>query len=150
MVVTGDLALLDTNILVYAANRISPFYHKAKALREKAGKGELKVCVSFQNLWEFYAIITDSKRVENALPPQIAREEVEKYLEAEFITKLPITEGALKMALKLGDKYKVQGQRFFDLLLVGTMLHHEVSIIYTANSSDFEEIEEIKVVDPIL
>ncbi|HIC90928.1 MAG TPA: PIN domain-containing protein [Syntrophaceae bacterium] len=142
------LVLLDTNILIYAANRASPFNNKAKALREKAEKGELKVCVSVQNLCEFYAVITDPKRLERPLLPQVAREEVKKYLEAGFISKVYLTEEALKTALELGHKYNIQGQRFFDILLVGTMLNQGIPTIYTVNVNDFKDIKEIKVVNP--
>jgi len=123
--------LFDTNILVYAANRASPFHRKAKALREKAEKGELRICVSIQNLCEFYAMVTDPERVERPLLPQVAREEVEKYLEAGFMVKVYPMEEALKTALELGAKYNIQGQRFFDILLTGTMLTQEITAIYT-------------------
>jgi len=123
--------LFDTNILVYVANRASPFHRKAKALREKAEKEELRVCVSIQNLCEFYAMVTDPERVERPLLPQVAREEVEKYLEAGFRVKVYPTEEALKTALELGAKYNIQGQRFFDILLAGTMLTQEITAIYT-------------------
>ena len=147
---TPDLILFDTNILVYAANKVSPFHEGAKALREKAEEGELRVCVSLQNLWEFYAVITDPRMVEKPLSPQVAREQVEKYLEAEFIVKLSPTERTLRLALELGFRYNIRGQRFFDLLLVGAMLDHGVSTIYTANIDDFEAIKEVRAVNPFL
>ena len=114
--------LFDTNILVYAANRASPFHRKAKALREKAEKGELRICVSIQNLCEFYAVITDKKMVEKPLSPLLAKEEVKKYLDADFIKKIYPTEETLKIAIKLGHKYNIFAQRFFDILLVAAML----------------------------
>ncbi len=140
--------LFDTNILVYAANKASPFHSKAKALREKAEKGILKTYISIQNLAEFYAVITDRKRVEKPLSPQVAKEEVKKYLEADFIRKIYPTEEVLKIAIELGHKYNICAQRFFDILLVATMLSKGISTIYTINVNDFKNIKEIKAVNP--
>ena len=39
--ITSETCLLDTNILVYAADDTSPFHQDAKALREKGMKGEM-------------------------------------------------------------------------------------------------------------
>ena len=60
---TSNIALLDTNILVYAADKSSLFYEASLLLREKGLKGELSFCICPQTLIEFFAIITDSKRV---------------------------------------------------------------------------------------
>ena len=140
--------LIDTNILVYAANTASSLHERAKHLREKAKSGELMAYVSLQNLYEFYAIITDFRRVENPLSPEVAQEEVIKYLEAEFIGKIQMTEATLRRALKLSAKYKIMGQNFYDLLLVSTMIEQNVKTIYTVNVQDFQFIKEITTINP--
>ncbi len=61
--ITSETCLLDTNILVYAADETSPFHQDAKALREKGMKGEMSLCICPQVLSEYFAIITDPKRV---------------------------------------------------------------------------------------
>jgi predicted nucleic acid-binding protein len=62
---TSETSLLDTNVLIYAADDMSPFHPAARAIREKGLRGEISICVCPQVLIEFFAIVTDSKRVSN-------------------------------------------------------------------------------------
>jgi len=42
---TSEASLLDTNVLVYAADETSPFHPTAKAIREKGLRGEISLCI---------------------------------------------------------------------------------------------------------
>ena len=76
---TSEISLLDTNILVYAADETSPSHQAAIALREKGLKGEIPLCICPQVLNEFFAIVTDPKRVSHP------RTQKEALLEKVFI-----------------------------------------------------------------
>jgi predicted nucleic acid-binding protein len=43
----SEISLLDTNVLVYAADRSSSFYQACVALREKGMNGEISLCKKF-------------------------------------------------------------------------------------------------------
>jgi predicted nucleic acid-binding protein len=64
--ITSETALLDTNVLVYAADGTSPFHRASKNLRDRGLRGELSLCVFPQILSELFAVITNPKRVSNA------------------------------------------------------------------------------------
>ena len=93
------MVLLDTNILVYAADEDSSVFSKAKEIRDKVVDGKLEACISLQNLAEFYSAITSSKQVEKPLAPKRAREEVEKYLACQTVKKLEIKQSPSKSAI---------------------------------------------------
>lgn len=145
---SAESILLDTNILVYASNADAPHHAQAVALRERARRGEFRACISLQNLSEFYAVITDPRRVTNPDSPEIATAKVREYLEARFIRKLWITPPVLRRMIALAEKYGVTRQNVFDTLLVATMIENEVYKIYTANDDDFNTYEEIVAVSP--
>src|SRR6266571_4614908 len=88
---TSEVTLLDTNILVYAADETSEFYVPAKEIRDRGVQGDIPVAVSAQILFEFFAVITNPRRVTQPRSPQEAQEEMEKYLQAHgsLILKLP-------------------------------------------------------------
>jgi hypothetical protein len=44
----ADLALIDTNVLVYAADTTAAFHEQAKQLRDRGIRGELPLAVSSQ------------------------------------------------------------------------------------------------------
>ena len=77
MTTSEPLGLLDSNVLVYADQELSPFHVRARTLRDRGARGEIPVCVCPQVLLEFFAVVTNPKRVTQPLPP----EEASKILE---------------------------------------------------------------------
>lgn len=74
--------------MVYAADVSSPFYEVVRTLRDKGLKGEIVLCVCPQVLNEFFAVVTNPRRVTHPIAPQEAMEEVKKYLRSAHILKM--------------------------------------------------------------
>jgi predicted nucleic acid-binding protein len=145
---TSETSLLDTNVLVYAADETSPFHPAAKAIREKGLRGEISLCICPQVLTEFFAIVTDSKRVSNPRTQEEAQIEIVKYTHSENFLKIYPGSKILEGILDLLKKYKVTKQEIFDLQLVATMLSNNVTRLYTYNKDDFIKFKEIEVLSP--
>ena len=141
-------ALLDSNILVYAADKNSPFYKYSKDLRNKGITGEIKLCICPQVLTEFFAIVTDSKRVQNPISPKEAIKEIEKYLAVSNILIIYPNQESFQKLIELVKKYKIRKQKIFDLQIIATMLSNGIHKIYTFNTAHFSKIKEIKVLKP--
>ncbi|MFH1192216.1 MAG: type II toxin-antitoxin system VapC family toxin [bacterium] len=148
MIISNSLVLLDANILVYAADKSSPFYKRSVMIREKGMKGEISICVCPQVLTEFFAIITDPRRVANPRTQKEALEEIEEYLLEDKVFKIYQLPNIIEIMLKLLKQHRIKRQKIFDLQLVATMLANDVKQIYTYNKKDFEKFQEIKVLIP--
>lgn len=48
---TSEIALLDTNILVYAADTTAEHYEASRELRDRGIRGEMALAVSPQSSW---------------------------------------------------------------------------------------------------
>ena len=147
MTTSDELILLDTNILVYAADSLSIYHQPAKSFRDKGRDGEFSICLAPQNLFEFYAVITDSRRVSQPLSPQAAAAEIASYYCHPNITTLSqakITEAVFDLLAKR----PVERQQVFDLVLVATMLANNVRKICTYNQDHFTKFDEIAVITP--
>ncbi|MBD3207746.1 hypothetical protein GF319_15560 [Candidatus Bathyarchaeota archaeon] len=59
--------LLDTNILVHAFNRSSPYQVEAADTLRRGLTKEFEAFIAPQMIFEFYAVITDPRRVEKPL-----------------------------------------------------------------------------------
>jgi len=140
--------LLDSNILIYAADSHSQFYTQCKALITRGLKGEELLCVCPQVLLEFFAVVTNPKRVTQPLPPEEAMEEVRKYLRAKNILKIYPGEDIVERIAELSRRHSVSGPRIFDLKLVATMISNGVRRLYTYNEEHFKNFEEIDAVVP--
>jgi predicted nucleic acid-binding protein len=145
----NGIALLDTNIIVYAADTSSPFHQNSKNIRDNALLGNIEVCVCPQVLMEFFAILTDSKRVKNQRAPEEVIAEMEKNLSSKKnISMIYPKRDTLPKTIELLGKYNLKRQTVFDAQLVATMLSNNVTRIYTYNQDDFLKFEEIEVLLP--
>jgi len=146
--ITSKSSLLDTNILVYAADKKSPFHESATALRERGLAGEIPLSICPQVLNEFFAIVTDPKRVINPRTQEEALLEVEKYFRSQSIPTIHAKPDTFERALDILKKYEVTRQEIFDVQLIATMLTNGVTRIYTYNRDDFIKFKEIEVLNP--
>ncbi len=139
----SDLILFDTNILVYAHNLDSPYHLKAVSLVQAAVEGRLEVVLAQQNLLEFYAIITDPRRVREPLSPNEASSLVTDYLNSPFKIIFPDQE-TLNLTFSLNKDSK--GGEIFDTFLVATCVSNNVKSIITVNTKDFKPFPDIKTI----
>lgn len=140
------MVLLDTNVLVYAADRTAAFHQAARTFRDQAARGQQAVCVSPSVLNEFYAVVTDDKRVQRPLTPQAALNELRVY--RNVFPVIHPGDSALNHLRDLIERYGIQGPHVFDAWIVATMLEHGVETIYTTDRKHFGRFREIQVVGP--
>lgn len=118
---TSEIALIDTNILVYAADTTAAFHEQAKRLRDRGVRGELLLAVSPQILMEFFAVITNPRRVRQPRSPAEARAEVEKYARSAIRKIHPGHDILDRVLILLQQHPTISRQDIFDLFLVATM-----------------------------
>ncbi|MBM4305217.1 MAG: PIN domain-containing protein [Deltaproteobacteria bacterium] len=146
--ITSETALLDTNVIVYAADEDSPFHGASFSLRERGLAENVSLCICPQVLNEFFAIVTDPRRVRNPISQREALLEMEKYYQAESILKIYPGPDIIQRILDLLARYDVSKQEIFDLQLIATMLSNNVTRLYTYNHSDFTKFKEIEILIP--
>jgi predicted nucleic acid-binding protein len=141
---------IDANILVYAYNLDSPLNPRASAfLEEDILTGNIKACLPYQSLYEFYAIITDPRRVEQPVELKEAREVIGAYIRARNVPKIYPRKSNLKNTFELLSKYNITKQEIFDVVFVATLLDNGVDGIITRNTKHFERFEFLKVLNPL-
>ena len=141
----GKRILLDTMILCYAHDVLSPYREKAKLVILAGLKGLYIPYVSVQNILEFYSVVT-SRRVRKPLSPAKASEIANTYLSSRKIRKLYPRN--LKKALKYAAENNVKNGDVFDVVLAYTA-KGEVDYLWTQNVSDFKNFEFLKVENPL-
>jgi len=141
----GKRILLDTMILCYAHDVLSPYREKAKLLILAGLKGLYIPYVFGQNILEFYSVVT-SRRVRKPLSPAKASEIANTYLSSRKIRKLYPRN--LKKALKYAAENNVKNGDVFDVVLAYTA-KGEVDYLWTQNVSDFKNFEFLKVENPL-
>ncbi|MDT3740682.1 MAG: type II toxin-antitoxin system VapC family toxin [Candidatus Kapabacteria bacterium] len=139
--------LIDTNVLIYAINNDSEFHQSSRKLFETALNNDLNFFVSINNLLEFFAIVTDNKRVQNPLTPNQAREVINIISESKIkIIHADIV--ALNKTLEIAVELQKSKQVIFDFLIAAIMISNDIKNIITYNTKDFKSIAQIKTYKP--
>ena len=110
--------------------------------------GEISACISPQVLSEFFAVVTNRRRVSSTLTQQEATDQIRKYYESEGLAIIYPGTRIVERMLSLLERYAVTGPYIHDLRLVATMLENGVTRIYTFNVRDFAPFSEIDVLTP--
>lgn len=141
-------ALLDTNILVYALYQSSPHYQGSRALLDQAKQPGAGFCLTLQNLTEFYAIVTNPRRVTQPKSVDEALAAIADILALPGISLLPIPADLVTRWTQLVRQHPVTGAKVFDVQLIAIMLSNGIQKIYTFNVADFQRFSGIRVVTP--
>jgi len=145
---SDEVALVDTNVLVYAHYRQSEHHVASKALLSRAQAGAIALCVASQVLAEFYSVITNQRRVSPPFEPDEAVEALARLLAMPGISLVPLAADVPRLWIGLAREHAARGPRIFDLQLVATMLANGVRRIYTYDRAHFEPFSEIEVLLP--
>ncbi len=144
----NQIALVDTNILVYAINSSSPFCLQAQQFLEKTIPSKT-LAITTQNLTELYSIVTNKK----AFSPPFSSLQAQKILQEILVNKdyqllLP-TRQTPSILLSLLKQYPAKGAEIHDVHLAAVMIDHGVSTIYTADTSVFKRLK-LNAINPFI
>ena len=146
MTTSVEPGIVDTNVLIYALDTVAPQHTAALALLDAAREDAATLFVTSQILCEFYAVVTNPRRVAR---PRDAAEALTVLSEIlAFLHVLPIPAGTIDRLLDLLRRRPVTGSDVFDLQIVATMQANDVQRIYTFNTADFDVFTELSVVTP--
>ena len=124
-----SLALVDTNVLVYAVDDGAPQHSAAKAFYDRAVAGDVALCVSPQILFEYVSVVTNAKRVMVPSTADEAWADVEAFVAAfQVIVPAP---GYLDRVRAIAKNLRIGGAHVFDLVHAQTALDNGVSEVYT-------------------
>lgn len=140
--------LLDTNVLVYAMDGSSEFHAVSRAVLDRAQSPDAGLCVTPQNMVEFYSLVTNPRRVLAPRSPEEAIETVESLMAFPGLDVLPVPFDLVSRVLALCKQHTVMGTRIFDLQIVAVMQANGVQRISTFDRTDFEPFSDISVEMP--
>jgi uncharacterized protein len=148
MMTSVEPGIVDTNVLIYAVDSSARQHAASRALLEAARDPATALYVTSQILCEFYAILTNARRVAAPRTPAEALTAVSAVLALPGIHVLPVPVQTVPGWMSLLQRRPVTGGDVFDLQLVATMQANKVQRIYTFNTGDFQVFSELAVVTP--
>lgn len=140
---------IDTNILVYAHRKDSPWNEKAREVIRGLAEGNDAWAIPWPSVHEFFAIVTHRRIYAPPTPQEVAIAQVDAWLESPTLTLL--TEGpdhwaVLKEMLRAG---KIAGPKVHDARIAAICCQHGVKELWTADR-DFGGIRGITTRNPLV
>jgi len=128
--------VLDTNILIYGINEESRYFEE---IRRVLKNPRYHFFITSKQISEFICVLSKLGRyevIENELPVILSK----------FKVIFP-NKRSLDVFRQLIHKYKPVGNRVFDIEIVSIMLSKKIKNLYSINVRDFNDIEEIRLID---
>ncbi|MGO9599673.1 MAG: PIN domain-containing protein [Isosphaeraceae bacterium] len=141
-VTSSSVALVDTNILVYAYDpgELSKHTVARELIQNLSNDGRLPF--SIQVLNEFCAVMMRPNRT----PPLTPAELVDVIRELEAISQVvPVTAALTRRALKAMPGHAMS---FWDALIWPAAVENAAAIIYTEDFQDGREVDGVRFVNP--
>ncbi|HBI45665.1 MAG TPA: hypothetical protein DDY78_22855 [Planctomycetales bacterium] len=142
------IEMVDTNVLVYSVAASAPQRAASRSLVDRAKEPSAGLCVFPHLLAEFFAVITNPKRVSSPKTPEEALAAIEEFLALPGLTVLPLPAEVVARWVQLIRSQPVKGAEVFDRQTAAGMLLHGIENIYTYNLADFQGIPGITAKEP--
>lgn len=138
---------VDTNILVYAHRKDSPFHKKAEALLRDCAQSSLSWAIAWPCLHEFYGIITHPRIYKTPTPRNMALAQIDNLIASpslEILTETPDHWAVLKKIVHDGS---IDGPKIHDARIAAICIENDITVLYTCDR-DFSRFKELKTKNP--
>ena len=141
--------LIDTNILLHAANTASPAHKPARKFLEEHLNSRTPWCTTWPILYEFLRVATHRRVFPKPLKPKQALHFISTFVGLEEVSILsPTTRHFAVLDKVVSELGQPTGNFFHDVHTAALMLEHGIAEIATADT-DFFRFRFLKVLNPL-
>ncbi len=136
----GGIALLDTNVPMYAAGQAHPYKEPCAWVMAEIVEGRLKAAMDTEHVQEILYRFSALQKWETAVS-------IASTLMEIVPTLFPVLPADARLAVELFGRYAAQGVKARDLLHVAVMRNNGITQIISADRH-FDRVEGIIRLDP--
>ena len=140
---------VDTNILVHAHRRDSPFHATARAVVTKLAEGKAAWAIPWPCLHEFHGIVTHPRIYVPPSTTEQAVTQIDRWMESPTLQLLNENELYWPELRQLLMKAKVQGPLVHDARIAALCLSHGVHELWSADR-DFSRFPRLSLRNPLV
>ena len=139
---------VDTNILVYAHRKDSPWNQAAATALRSLAEGRAAWSIPWPCIHEFLAIVTHPRIYKPPTPIAKAVEQVAIWLESPTLILLGESEGYWEILSRIVQDSRISGPQIHDARVAALCSDHGVAELWTADR-DFGRYAGINVRNPL-
>ncbi len=140
---------IDTNVLVHAHRKDSPWNAEAFAALKRLAEGHVAWAVPWPCVHEFLAIVTHPRIYKPPTPVARALDQIEAWLQSPSLVLLGEADGYWQRLKALVAEGRIEGAQVHDARVAALCLLHGVDELWTADR-DFSRFPELSVRNPLV
>ncbi len=138
---------LDVNVLLYASDRASDRYERARSFVESCAAGPEILCLTWPTLMSYLRIATHSRIFSAPLSPAEALANVSALLGLPHVRALSEQDRFVDAYKHVAGDIPVRGNFVPDVHIAAILFQHGVRTLYTSDR-DFRRFRSLDVRDP--
>jgi toxin-antitoxin system PIN domain toxin len=143
------LIAVDTNILVYAHRRDSPWHERAVECVRNLAEGTASWALPWPCLHEFFSVVTHERIYSPPTIPSKAMAQISAWLESPQLVLLSESAAYWDVLSPLLERGKIAGRRVYDGRIAALCIEHGVRELLSADR-DFSRFGDLKTRNPLL
>lgn len=141
------MRVVDTNVLVYAEIRSSPYHEVARRLLVELSEGPLPWGIPWPCVYEFLRIVTHPRVYHPPVPLDLALEELGRILDSPSLVLLHETSSHPEIMTMVLRSSGVTGNLVHDAHIAALCLEHGVTELITGDR-DFSRFQGLTIRNP--
>ncbi|MEP6716814.1 MAG: TA system VapC family ribonuclease toxin [Terriglobia bacterium] len=140
---------VDTNILVYAHRKDSPFFQAAQTAIRGLSEAPEYWAIPWPCVHEFLAVVTNSRIFRDPTPLAAAIEQIDIWMESPFLRMIGESDAYWRVLAETLTAGKIEGAKIHDARIAAICRTHGVRALWTADR-DFSRIGGVNTLNPLL
>lgn len=140
---------VDTNLLVYAHRKDSPWHEAASARLTELAERPAPWAIPWPCVQEFLAIVTHARLYRPPTPLGVALDQVGAWLESPGLVLLGETDGYWPVLREVVGAGQASGGLIHDARVAALCRHHGVRELWSADR-DFSRFPQVTVRNPLV
>jgi uncharacterized protein len=138
---------VDVNLLLYASDRSSDRYSRARSFVESCANGPEILCLAWPTLMAYLRIATHPRIFSAPLSPEEALGNISSLIGLPHVRAVSELEGFLDAYRHVADQTPLRGNLVPDAHLAAILFQHGIRTLYTSDR-DFLKFKLLDVRDP--
>jgi uncharacterized protein len=138
---------LDVNVLLYASDRSSDRYQRARSFLDSCAAGPEILCLAWPTLMSYLRIATHPRIFSAPLSPDDALGNVSALLALPHVRAVSELEGFVDAYKHVAGDIPVRGNLVPDVHVAAILFQHGVRTLYS-NDRDFRKFQTLDLRDP--
>ena len=140
---------IDVNILLYASDTVSPYFHKAGSFMESCITGDEVFYLGWPTVMSYLRMATHPSIFDDPLSPHEAMENIEMLATLPHARFLSEEEGFWEVYRDITEEIPTRGNLVPDAHVAALLRYHGVRTLYS-HDRDFLKFSFLNVRDPLL